>query len=425
MAIRTKQSTPIEQRSCVVDVSSKRRTLNFLVFNFILPILRANHPLTHDLSGTNSTTQTSINKAINEAKQRIAEGDDEYKEILNLVNRWLNVNQLHFNEVFALIHVANKIFDDDFTITSDIPLYNLTQLYFYHSPDDGVIDLFQQLRSALDVNVKSISHRNDSLSLIELCATTRLLSSLEAKLNDISFNLEKYITPDDELKAKALILNLSILSSKSLFLLDAASKMDKYITMSASKRKSNMLMSSTGNFIKAQAVIDTIIMSHFLHDGVGLCKTKCNVNKLVNDFFNNCSAEKIIMNKSEVIKLSRQGALFINYLAKNTFAKFSDFDWFKNYMSFALERKLACDFFSVMAASFIPMSDIDDVLRKAKSAINRTISRDKAMKRKQLNVCIDESVFDEFTSIRKSNNLTQSEFIERAIKSYISTSFKR
>ena len=176
-------------------------------------------------------------------------------------------------------------------------------------------------------------------------------------------------------------------------------------------------------FDKAQLIIDFIIAGAISNKDALSARRELIKNSITR-FSGGEIVDEINSHADKIRELVEYGELFIQHMDQVIFHKAASRIWYVKMKSYALANDMLFQFFSIAALVLMKPGELKGVIKRAKVAIaNKTSANRK--KRNQLNVSISSDVLDSFRLICKSNNIKQSEFVEDAIKLYISTKCNR
>lgn len=266
----------------------------------------------------------------------------------------------------------------DFKTNAELPLHNLIHVSFYPEPEEGIFELFNLLINKLGSRL-SLGSDGNNKNLSALIYTANILTALESALIKNSITICDHIKLDEELKIAALIVNLSMLVNGKRKRLIRREQISRHVATNFSSIAYGNLLTKN-NYVKLQAVIDSIIFSYLIyeHHEASLMKEKINV--MLAEFKNTCSADKIEIKSTVIENLARHQDVFLKYVRDNVFKEFCGSDWYDNYERYAKERRRAYDFFTIMGAAFIPAIEIDGTLKKASEAIRKTVARQRKIR---------------------------------------------
>ncbi|MBO1109790.1 hypothetical protein J2R62_16560 [Plesiomonas shigelloides] len=176
-------------------------------------------------------------------------------------------------------------------------------------------------------------------------------------------------------------------------------------------------------FDKAQLIIDFIIAGAISNKDALSARRELIKNSITR-FSGGEIVDEINSHADKIRELVEYGELFIQYMDQVIFHKAASRIWYVKMKSYALANDMLFQFFSIAVLVLIKPGELKGVIKRAKLAMTNKTSANRK-KRNQLNVSISSDILDSFRLICKNNNIKQSEFVEDAIKLYISTKCNR
>lgn len=434
MGIITADTTTssFSQRDLSYDELDRRRALNFILFNFSRYLLAS--------SGTEESLHAKrlcdLHHEFNSAIQVLKYKSDEIEEFKHLKkssDAWMEISKDKFLSVYRLIYysVIEPIRLSKGANYSS-PLFHFRNVLLDYK-DDGVFSLLGDFECELQGKYYS-RNGNDSDCFLALARAINILDMTMVLLKKTSVCVMKLLDNSDEssnVKACAILVKLSSELEKPIGSLVTPTKYCSHGKVPVMGVEAKDILIFNNAVDRLQVVIDSVIIGDGMHliehdvkqnlspEVSGAKGRSVSLISEVLDFnFNN----KILRSKVKIKNLAARDDLFLTYLRNNTFKSISNSDFYRLYEQAAKEHGLTFNFFCVMAAAFIPESDLFKVLVSAKSAIDIKTKRKLQPKRAQMNVDVDKGFLKRLNDFCDENKMKQSEVVKLAVSEFINKS---
>lgn len=421
-----------ERVSDGIDSALKLRAMNFISFNFIIPIQNSNHDIAKHIIKSGSAGKLFVNDLISKLKDSKYDDDNEREkneQLIATLTSWSKVDNHAFDKILGLFLSVYGVHNiHDCYMVMNLPLFILTKARFYHDLDDGPISLLKELISDLSVDA-DCKIKSDSCDIRALNIAVSALVALAQRLDKFSFKVDEFVKPGQVLKAKGLMIKLAVFVKKKHSLYKPICDEDKYIATSIAGIDFPRFNAKSNSVGKLQAVIDTIVQAEMIYgcddsvDGkIKFKKFNDELCSLISNFAESCSDKAIIKSTIAIEALSKHKQFFVDYLMANTFNEISSQVWVQSYLRYCVERNYQFDFFCAMASAFIPRHEFNKELKRIKQAVEVRVARNKSSKRTQLNVTVDKKLFDIINEFCENNKMQKSELVKLAVSEFINNS---
>ncbi|AVQ86879.1 hypothetical protein C7R88_05860 [Plesiomonas shigelloides] len=414
-----------------IDRALKLRAMNFILFNFIIPIQNSNHDIAKHIIKSGSTGKSFVNDLMSNLKDGKYDdnGCKKHDQLIETLTSWRKVDNVAFDKILSFFLIVYGAHDThDCYMVMNLPLFILTKARFYHDLDDGPISLFKELICSLSIDI-DCEVKNDSCDIRSINIAINTLFALAQRLDKFSYKVDEFVKPGQVLKAKGLMIKLAFFVKKKHSLYKPICDEDKYIATSIAGIDFSRFNAKNNSVGKLQAVIDTIVQAEMIYgcddsvDGkIKFEKFNNELCSLISNFAESCSDKAIIKSTIAIETLSKHKQFFVDYLMANTFNEISSQAWVQSYLRYCVERNYQFDFFCAMASAFIPRHEFNKELKRIKQAVEARVARDKSSKRTQLNVTVDKKLFDIINEFCENNKMQKSELVKLAVSEFINNS---
>ncbi|PVU64821.1 hypothetical protein C9E85_16215 [Plesiomonas shigelloides] len=414
------------------DKLSRRRTLNFVTFNFSRYLSRSSNTEESSKAKRTSELYDGMKLAIDKFNHKDDKAE-EYKHLKESLNQWLSVNTDQVLGVYRLFyHLVLEPISSNESGNYRPPLFNTyTELISFKC--DGVFSLLSDFESVLD----RTCYRNIEVSskhINVLVMAINFLDMTNSLLKKSSFCVLNSLDINDEvsnIKACAILIRLSSVLGKPIGSLIKPIKYCAHEKIPLMGVELQEIFSFKNATERLQMVIDSIIIGEVVY-WTGIC-SESELEQKVATIKNKIGAITL-----EVLGLSVDGViekftpkvklladynnLFFDYLRCNTFKDISGERFYTLYEQVAKEYDVAFNFFCVMATAFIDERDLPHELNCAKSAMDLRRKRKAQSRRAQMNVDVDTEFLERLNDFCEEHKMKKSEVVKKAVEAFISKS---
>ena len=307
-------------------------------------------------------------------------------------------------------------------LESDEQLSTILSLTNYGSLSDEIDDA--ELKAANSANSLSEDEWKRIELSFRLSKLAAAIQAMHSMLDIPGYSVKSHLTHSYSVSALLIVILEYLDLKRSDYYVNKGFSYESVLKQ-VKNYDSEAIFFSVGDemFDKAQLIIDFIIAGAISNKDA-LSARRELIKSSITRFSEGNIVDEINSHADKIRELVECGELFIQHMDQVIFHKAASRIWYVKMKSYALANDMLFQFFSIAALVLMKPGELKNVIKRAKVAMNNKTSANRK-KRNQLNVSISSDVLDSFRLICKNNNIKQSEFVEDAIKLYISTKCNR
>lgn len=408
-----------------------KRTINFIYYSFVNNVVVKNkisqQPIRYKtLSDDGLRKKLNTNGELKRVINCSGDGGGSTLTFLYCALLYLDdcefIRRYNINPLLLFVPPTSSVMVKSiYYLESDEQFSTILSLTNYDALSDEIDDAeFNAVNLAHSLSENERERVKQSFRLMKLAAA---MQAIHSKLNIPSYSVKNNLTHGYSASALLIVILECLDLKRKDYCINNDFSYESVLKQVRNHDSEAILFSTSDEvFDKVQLVIDFIIAGAISNEDALSARRELIKSKIIR-FRGNKAIDEINNHANKIRELVKYGELFIQHMDQVIFHKAASRLWYVKMKSYALANDMLFQFFSIAALILIKPGELQDVIKKAKAAMTNKTSVSRK-ERAQLNVSVDRGILDSFRLICKSNNIKQSEFVEDAIKLYISTNFK-
>ncbi|AVQ88151.1 hypothetical protein C7R88_13200 [Plesiomonas shigelloides] len=409
-----------------------KRTINFIYYSFVNNVVVKNkisqQPIRYKtLSDNGLRKKLNTNSELKRIIKCSGDGGGSTLTFLYCALLYLDdcefIRRHNINPLFLFVPPTSSVMVKSiYYLESDEQLSTILSLTNYGSLSDEIDDA--ELKAANSANSLSGEEWERIELSFRLSKLAAAIQAMHSMLDIPGYSVKPNLTHSYSVSALLIVIFEYLDLKRDDYYVNKGFSYESVLKQ-VKNYDSESIFFSIGDeiFDKAQLIIDFIIAGAISNKDALSARRELIKNSITR-FSGGEIVDEINSHADKIRELVEYGELFIQHMDQVIFHKAASRIWYVKMKSYALANDMLFQFFSIAALVLIKPGELKGVIKRAKVAMNNKTSANRK-KRNQLNVSISSDILDSFRLICKNNNIKQSEFVEDAIKLYISTKCNR
>lgn len=409
-----------------------KRTINFIYYSFVNNVVVKNkisqQPIRYKtLSDNGLRKKLNTNNELKRIIKCSGDGGGSTLTFLYCALLYLDdcefIRRHNINPLFLFVPPTSSVMVKSiYYLESDEQLSTILSLTNYGSLSDEIDDA--ELKAANSANSLSGEEWERIELSFRLSKLAAAIQAMHSMLDIPGYSVKPNLTHSYSVSALLIVIFEYLDLKRDDYYVNKGFSYESVLKQ-VKNYDSESIFFSIGDeiFDKAQLIIDFIIAGAISNKDALSARRELIKNSITR-FSGGEIVDEINSHADKIRELVEYGELFIQHMDQVIFHKAASRIWYVKMKSYALANDMLFQFFSIAALVLIKPGELKGVIKRAKLAMTNKTSANRK-KRNQLNVSISSDILDSFRLICKNNNIKQSEFVEDAIKLYISTKCNR